>query len=389
MVTKAHDQRNLVFFYHKNHNDKFNGTSVYDNALLDILSNAFNIKTIEPEDTGLEDTSVNGINPHYFVNLTKNVYFRQLHWLFDIFKGKHLTPAENTILLVEDVYSGPIPYIVSKLKGYKLVFRAADFGDSYSRTLFAGHPLERMLYSGLRRLIESLLVKRAAVIICPSLSVENAIRTRFPKLEDKFVQLPYIRKMTKNVASKPKETRMGTDELKSPVVLFLGDCRYPPNFEAAHYILNELVPKLNGFNSSFTLLIAGANTDRHFVSDFPNVKVLGPVDDVDMLLTKAQIGIAPIRTEGGLSMKIVDYLTHGLRVIATPEAANGIVPNDQTRLSEISDFVEAVKEEIIRELQNGHPEREVCEKVRETYMSDKWAENLLRVVDEIVLGSHI
>lgn len=376
-------RKNIIFFYHKNHSDRYNGTSVYDKALLDILSEDFNINTIEPENTFSKVARVNGVNAHYFVNLMKTVYLRQVRWLVGIIRGKHLTSSENTLLLVEDVYSGPIPFLVSKLRGYKLLYRAADFGESYSQSLFPKHPLERFLYKRARELVEGLLIRRASLVICPSQAVENAIKKKFPALRCKFALLPYTKKPNSTVYTNSFPSKANPTTSRRPVLLFLGDCRYPPNYDAARYILRELVPKLNGFNNDFTLLIAGANSDQFFNSGYPNVRVLGPVENTDDLFKNAQIGIAPIRTSGGLSMKIVDYLTHGLRVVATPEAAFGIVANDQTRLSEISDFADAVSTEIVREQNNGHDDHVICPQVAETYMTDKWAADLRRTIADL------
>ena len=76
-------------------------------------------------------------------------------------------------------------------------------------------------------------------------------------------------------------------------------------------------------------------------------------------------------------MKIVDNLTHGLNVIATPEASFGIIPNEQIIISSFSNFTNVVRNEIIRLVKGNLRSHNVSKEVMDTYMTDKWSSNLL------------
>ena len=71
--------------------------------------------------------------------------------------------------------------------------------------------------------------------------------------------------------------------------------------------------------------------------------------DLDGLLYSSQIGIAPIEVEGGVSGKVVDYLTHGLVAVVTPEAASGIVWCESLVVTGINSFAEKVREMVDHE----------------------------------------
>lgn len=373
--------KNLIFFYHKNHNDKFNGTSVYDKAMLNVLRAGCSITVVEP---GLGEVKARGNNKsgtHYFINLVKQVYIRQIKWLINILGGNHLTSPENTILLVEDIYSAPVPLLVSKLKGYKLVFRVADFGLTYSKTLFDRHPFDSFVYSVFRRIMERLMVTNSSLIICPSKSVASSLINNHPFALNKVVFLPYVRTKSSVSTSDQDVGNAIKDHENKILLLFMGDFRYPPNCTAGNYVVNELIPKLNGHSGDYEILIAGQNSQR-FYSDSPNVKVLGAVEDIDALLSKVHIGLAPMRTVGGLSMKVVDYLVHGLRVVATPEAANGIELNPQMKVTSLEDFDKIVEQEINGAMDKQHVDHWVSPEVERTFMSQEWEKNLLtRVTD--------
>lgn len=376
-------KKSLIFFYHKNHKDRFNGTSVYDNVLLDILSNEYNITSVEPGNGCLNGAASSGILPHYFVHLIKNVYAKQLRWLISTMNGKHHIPRKDTIFLVEDVYSAPIPLMISKLKGYKFVYRAADFGKSYSKTLFKHHRIDTLLYSILRGLAEKVIVRHASLIICPSDRVRNDIVAEYPKIESKIVIMPFVPRIGENRLM-PRAAKVDLKEFTNKVkVLYIGDFRYPPNRDAGEYIVKHLAPHLTQYSDKVAVLIAGPFSNAIGTVKNSGVRLLGPVDDLDHLLSESQIGIAPIETIGGLSMKIVDYLTHGMRVIATPEAAAGIVKNSQMRVTGLPDFHDVLAQEIDLIMKNGHESQKICKEVQDTYLSDRWQENLLRTLRKL------
>jgi hypothetical protein len=383
MDNMTDEKKNLILFYHKNHSDPYNGTSVYINFLIQRLSDRYHIIVIEPENKVTDITLLNGFTAHYFFSLLKNVYLRQFKWVLDILRGRHLTPPYNTILMVEDIYSAPIPLIVSKIKGYNFVYRVADFGKSYSRELFRKHKIDAFIYGILRNLLERALVKNSALIICPSENLKNLVVVTCPYAINKVIEVPYSNKEH----FKPQNIPLGESSKgfngQQINLLFLGDCRYPPNFEAANFILEHVVPALEDLSDYYTLYIAGPNSEKLLYSNSPNVRILGKVPDKELLLNSAHIGLAPLQTSGGLSMKVVDYLTHGLHVVATPEAAFGIVPNEQLRIADYSNFSDILHNQIKKEMNNDHKYHFISKEVMEVYMTDKWTQKLLEKMNNI------
>ncbi len=377
------EKKNLILFYHKNHCDPFNGTSVYINFLIRKLSDKYSITAIEPENRATDSNKVNGFTAHYFFSLLRNVYSRQLKWLIDILRGRHLTPPGNTILMVEDVYSAPIPLIVSKLKGYSMVYRVADFGKQYSRRLFSKHKVDAFIYGIFRNILERELVKNSTLIICPSENLRNLVIESYPYAKDKIIEVPYSDKEYLKSQNILIEEQSRESSQKQINLLFLGDCRYPPNYEAAKFILEHVVPALEDLKNYFTLSIAGPNSDKLLYSSSPNVRILGKVADKELLLNSAHIGLAPLQTPGGLSMKVVDYLTHGLHVVATPDAAFGIVPNGQLRVADYSSFSNILRDQIKKELNNGHEYHVICKEVADVYMTDIWTQKLLEKMTKL------
>lgn len=380
------DKNKLVFFYHKNHNDPFNGTSVYLNYLLRKISEKFEITYVEPDLIIPKKNRLNGVTGHYFLGLLKDVYLEQFRWLVKVLKRGSRNSDMNTLLLVEDIYSAPIPLFISRVRRFRLIYRAADFGTEYSKSLFGKHKLDTFIYSVIRKIIEKILIKTSSLIICPSRSVRNNIVKKYPAAGLKVFEFPYFANNSIQTNVDANDIDIPDSKGKKVNMLFLGDCRYPPNYYAAKYILTQLLPSLEDLKDKFAITIAGPNSDMLRSINNSNVSILGEVEDKESIMRNSHIGLAPLLTPGGLSMKIIDYLVHGLYVIATPEAALGIVPNKQMNVVNFKDFSNAIRSAIINELKNSHQDHIISKEVRETYMTDNLSNNLLESIDKLFKG---
>lgn len=108
-------------------------------------------------------------------------------------------------------------------------------------------------------------------------------------------------------------------------LVFMGIRDWPPNQEA-FLIALRLWPQISAGIPDAELCIIGAKkpgaTDPVYP---PGVRDLGFVDDLKEFLSSCRALMAPIRTGGGVRVKVLDSISLGLPVIGTPEA-NGSLP---------------------------------------------------------------
>jgi glycosyltransferase involved in cell wall biosynthesis len=116
------------------------------------------------------------------------------------------------------------------------------------------------------------------------------------------------------VADGPKEV-----PIENHRVGFIGSS-HRPNVEAALYIANEIAPAFPEVTFEF---IGGVGGD--IPSDIPNIVVHGLVDESgkSAIMHGWSVALNPVRSGGGSSLKLPDFLAHGLPVISTPEGARG------------------------------------------------------------------
>lgn len=104
-------------------------------------------------------------------------------------------------------------------------------------------------------------------------------------------------------------------------LVFTGNMGYPPNINAAEYLVNEILPHILMHKPDFKLLIAGASPHlRVQVLRSEQVTVSGWVADMRECYAAARIFIAPMQIGTGLQNKILEAMAMEIPCITSPLA---------------------------------------------------------------------
>ncbi len=129
-----------------------------------------------------------------------------------------------------------------------------------------------------------------------------------------------------NTVDVERYTDFSQSEMTNDVV-FVGNYAYGPNQEAARFIRERLAPGL----PQARFLLVGGNAPA--VRDAPpNVTATGFVRDLDAVLERAAVCIAPLTQGSGTRLKILTYLGSGKAVVATAKAVEGLEVRDGLHL---------------------------------------------------------
>jgi GT2 family glycosyltransferase/glycosyltransferase involved in cell wall biosynthesis len=112
-------------------------------------------------------------------------------------------------------------------------------------------------------------------------------------------------------------------------LLFLGNLAHPPNRDAVHFFVGEVLPLLRESLPGVKLHVVGDNVPPEIAAlAAPDVWVLGYVPDIEPLFASARVMVAPLRFGAGVKGKIGESLAHGLPVVTTSIGAEGMGFND-------------------------------------------------------------
>jgi glycosyltransferase involved in cell wall biosynthesis len=106
-------------------------------------------------------------------------------------------------------------------------------------------------------------------------------------------------------------------------LLFVGNLNHPANRNAVTHAAQAILPLVRTRRPSATLTVVGQLPAAGTV-EADGVKLTGLVDDVIPYLDDASVFVAPLRTGGGMRVKVLEALSAGKAVVAYPEALDGI-----------------------------------------------------------------
>lgn len=160
----------------------------------------------------------------------------------------------------------------------------------------------------------SLIERSDAAIVVSSeehrLLVERSVKTR-------IVHLPLIRDIPGRVNG--PERRSG--------LLFLGGFRHEPNVDAVRYFLSEIWPKVREAAPDAIFRVAGSAMPDDIRREVLNAgaEPVGFVHDLAPIMESSLLTVAPLRYGAGAKGKVISSLAHGVPVIGSPIAAEGMM----------------------------------------------------------------
>jgi glycosyltransferase involved in cell wall biosynthesis len=175
------------------------------------------------------------------------------------------------------------------------------------------------------------------------------------------------------------------EDARPNTLIFTGPFQYHANYDAMVWFLREVYPHIQAQIPDVHLSITGKHTNLPLPSAH-NVTLTGFVDQIQPLIARAWISLAPIRIGGGTRLKILEAMALGTPVVATSKGAEGLnVENDVHLL--IADTAEAFAEAVIRLLQNPGLRQRLAANarqiVREMYDWDTVMPRFLSLVEHI------
>ncbi|MEZ5196762.1 MAG: glycosyltransferase [Bacteroidales bacterium] len=112
-------------------------------------------------------------------------------------------------------------------------------------------------------------------------------------------------------------------------LVFIGNMGYPPNINAAEYLVKEILPIVKSAKPEIKLTLAGAEPHASVLAlKGENVHVTGWVEDIRECYAKARIFIAPMQIGTGLQNKLLEAMSMKIPSITSPLANSALEAKD-------------------------------------------------------------
>jgi glycosyltransferase involved in cell wall biosynthesis len=164
--------------------------------------------------------------------------------------------------------------------------------------------------------------RTATTVVCSELDADRARRSGLARVE--VVPNSYRR----------VEAPVGRVEVGSPpTLLFQGTLRYPPNAEAASYLVDQVLPELLALVPDVRIRLVGvSNPALAALGQRPGVTLVGQVPDIEVELARADLVVVPLRFGSGTRLKVLEAFAQRVPVVSTTLGAEGLGVEDGVHL---------------------------------------------------------
>lgn len=129
-------------------------------------------------------------------------------------------------------------------------------------------------------------------------------------------------------------------------LVFVGGFAHPPNIDAVNWLVSDIYPRVRASRPDIELhLIGDIPESEHPRLAGPGIRIHGRVDDLTPWMEGSRVSLAPLRYGAGVKGKVNMAMSHGLPVVATSIAAEGmsLVDGENVLLADGSaDFAAAI-----------------------------------------------
>lgn len=172
-------------------------------------------------------------------------------------------------------------------------------------------------------------------------------------------------------------------------ILFVGNYTHPPNVDAALWLGSEIMPLLRQRYPAIRLTLVGSFPSAAMLAMAgDDIIITGRVPEIEPYLERAAVVLAPIRTGGGMRMKVLQGMAIGKAVVTTPRGAEGLTIQGQQPPLAVAEDAAGIADHILRLLNSEAERRSLGRRARqfalEHYSPDAYARRLEATYAEII-----
>jgi polysaccharide biosynthesis protein PslH len=208
-----------------------------------------------------------------------------------------------------------------------------------------------------------------------------------------------VAEMTPDVADRVRVDPFGLvmpdrldPEREAPgTILFVGAFHHPPNRDAAIWLAREILPAILARVPGARLQIVGSGPPPEVLAlAGPRVEVVADAPSVLPYTEEAAVVMAPVRTGGGMRMKVLQALAAGKAVVTTPRGTEGYTGFGEEPPLAVGDSGEEIAAATAALLEDEVARRRLGERARDFaerhYSPEAWARRKTAVFEEARSG---
>jgi len=274
------------------------------------------------------DTTVNAVDA--FVNLiTQDSYHVSRFFSSDVDKHiqKVLSKNEFDVVVCESIFTAPYIDTIRRLSDAKIVLR------SHNLEFSIWHRIAKSKKLGLKKTYLKILTRQLKDYEIQILEQIDGLIAINPD-ELKHYKRLGLKKKSTTIPFAVELEKYDPDqspELKS--VFHIGSMDWQPNIEGVDWFLKKVWPQVHKKDPELKLYLAGRQMPEWLLShQQAGVKVVGEVEDAQEFIKSKNIMVIPLKSGGGMRVKLIEALALEKPVVSTPLGANGVNIKDEKNI---------------------------------------------------------
>lgn len=159
--------------------------------------------------------------------------------------------------------------------------------------------------------------------------------------------------------------------LRSDRLVIMGTLGYLPNLDGARWFIESILPVIRQSRLNAHVALVGSSPPAALDGLLgPGVDLVGPVEEVTAELARGDVFVAPLRAGSGVRLKLLEAFAHGIPVVATSLAAEGLDVRDGVHLL-IADDPSSFATATVRLLEDGELRRRLARAAR-THVEERY-----------------
>lgn len=179
----------------------------------------------------------------------------------------------------------------------------------------------------------------------------------------------------------------GTRTVQPARLVFEGTMAFPPNQQAAHYLVREVMPRLWAKRPDASLVLVGRDpTPDVLALASERVIVTGAVDDIRPYVQEAALFVSALQSGAGIKNKLLQAWAMGKAVVATSLSVGGLGAIDGENLL-IRDGADAIAQTVLELFDSPDACQRLGANGRQTVMRDFAWSRQAALFETILLGA--
>ena len=140
------------------------------------------------------------------------------------------------------------------------------------------------------------------------------------------------------------------DNVEKNSLVFTGSMDWLPNEDAILFFAREILGKIKLQVPGVKLTVVGRNPSRRLVNElkqYPEIEVVGWVEDVRPFISRHALYIIPLRIGGGTRIKVYEAMAMGKAIVSTAVGVEGLPLKDGEHVV-LADGAEAFAQAIVK-----------------------------------------